>query len=103
MASNPARRQKSRWKTVLPIAAIILFALAGNVRADYQHDQDVDKAAQKLSDTEAAQRADEKARYDAQHPDDNYSPMSIILGLGVIFGGGFVVIRFFWNANQPSR
>jgi hypothetical protein len=88
---------------ILSAIAIALLISVGNLRADYQHDQDVNKAAQQLKDTDDAQRAE--AQREEEKKQFNNSELSdggkFVLGIIVVVccvGGTIWVAKSIYQA-----
>ncbi len=85
-------------KTLTALSAITIGFLisCGNLHADYQSDQDVNKAAQQLKDADDAQRAaDEREAQRKQLDPDDTRPrtggeMVVLVVLMTAVGGGMI-------------
>lgn len=87
---------------LLCLLAGITILAAPKLHAD--SDQDISNAAVQLDNLKQQDAADQQAEYDREHPKEyDSTPMGTILGLLVVFGGGFLFIRFLWNLQEPPK
>jgi hypothetical protein len=99
-------KSKNSLKHGILLAIALLFSGA-NSHADYQSDQDTQKAAQQLKDADDAQRADaqkrESQRQYGETPIHDSLFIKVLLGTGFIVVGGSVIVCIMKAGNNASK